>query len=117
MNKPLRKCAKPGCNRLTAEGYCPEHKPKSVRRASSAWHYLYTDRRYGWAKRRAEQLLAEPFCRECARKGLRVYATDADHVVPHRGNVESFLHGELQSLCHKCHARKTLAENGGYYPR
>lgn len=114
MNKPLRKCRYPGCRVLTADGYCPEHKPKQVRKASAAWHYLYTDPRYGWEYRRSKHLLAEPWCRTCAAKGLRVRATDVDHVVPHRGNVELFLHGELQSLCHACHAAKTLAENGYY---
>lgn len=114
MLKPLRKCRYPGCQTLTAEGYCPAHKPKHVRKASAAWHYLYTDPRYGWATRRARHLLAEPWCRACAAKGLRVLATDVDHVQPHRGNVELFLHGELQSLCHSCHAAKTLAENGYY---
>ena len=53
MNKPLRKCRYPGCRVLTADGYCPEHKPKQVRKASAAWHYLYTDPRYGWEYRRS----------------------------------------------------------------
>lgn len=109
MLKPLRKCRYPGCQTLTAEGYCPAHKPKQVRKASAAWHYLYTDPRYGWATRRARHLLAEPWCRVCGAR-----ATDVDHVQPHRGNVELFIHGELQSLCHSCHAAKTLAENGYY---
>ena len=117
MLKPLRKCRHPGCSRLTAEGWCPEHKPKQQRKVSAVWHYLYTDPRYGWDTRRRRQLVAEPWCRECAAKGLRVPATDVDHVVPHRGNVEAFLHGELHSLCHACHAAKTLAENGYYSGR
>lgn len=117
MLKPLRKCRYPGCCKLTSEGYCPEHNRKSYRRESSSWHYLYTDPRYGWAKRRAKHLLEEPWCRVCAAHGLRVRATDVDHVIPHRGNVEMFLHGELQSLCHADHAAKTLAENGFYRGR
>lgn len=111
MQKPLRRCAHPGCHALTSEGYCPRHMPKRERRESAKWRYLYVDPRYGWQKRRTEQLLAEPFCRECAAKGLRVYATDVDHVVPHKGNVELFLHGALQSLCHACHSAKTMREN------
>lgn len=117
MYKPLRKCAHPGCNRLTADGYCPEHKPASgwrtggATKPSAKWHYLYTDPRYGWVQRRTRHLLAEPFCRECAKQGIRTYATDVDHVIPHKGNPELFLHGELQSLCHACHARKTIQEN------
>lgn len=111
MLKPLRKCAHAGCRMLTTDGYCPAHKPKRLRKESEAWHYLYTDPRYGWQKRRSNQLIAEPWCRECARHGLRVRATDADHVIPHRGDVNLFLHGELQSLCHSCHSRKTMNEN------
>lgn len=110
MFKPLRKCKHPGCRMLCAEGYCPAHKPKMVRRESAAWHYLYTDPRYGWARRRVDQLMAEPFCRECARHGMRVPATDADHVTPHRGDTVLFMTGPLQSLCHRCHSRKTMAE-------
>ena len=117
MQKPLRKCAHPGCNRLTADGYCPDHRPRKTRGESEKWHYLYVDKRYGWQQRRTDQLLAEPFCRECARQGIRTYATDADHVVPHRGNVELFLHGELQSLCHAHHSAKTMAENAASFGR
>ena len=109
--KPLRRCAYPGCRMLTAAGYCPEHMPKRERKESAAWHYLYTAPRFHWGERRRRQLIDEPFCRECAAKGLRVPATDVDHVVPHRGNVELFMHGELESLCHSCHSRKTMQEN------
>ena len=110
MLKPLRKCKHPGCRMLVSSGYCPIHKPKAVRVESAAWHHLYTDPRYGWAKRRADQLMAEPFCRECAKHNLRVPATDADHIVPHRGDIELFTKGDLQSLCHSCHSRKTMTE-------
>ena len=111
MNKPMRMCNAPGCQRLTSEGYCPDHKPKAERQESAAWHHLYTNPRFGWKRRRDAQLAREPFCRECAKHGLRVQATDADHVVPHRGNLDLFLRGELQSLCHSCHSRKTMQEN------
>ena len=111
MNKPLRMCKAAGCMRLTAEGYCPEHKPTVERKASASWHHLYTNPRYGWKRRRDAQLAREPFCRECAKHGLRVEATDVDHVVPHRGDLRLFLYGDLQSLCHTCHSRKTVAEN------
>lgn len=117
MLKPLRRCARPGCRMLTADGYCPAHKPKAERKDSASWHYLYTDPRYGWRGRRRGQLIAEPFCRECAAKGIRREATEVDHIVPHKGNVELFLHGELQSLCHSCHSRKTMLENSAAFGR
>lgn len=110
MLKPMRKCKHPGCRMVTSEGWCPAHKPKTVRKDSAAWHYLYTDPRYHWAERRTDQLIREPFCRECAKRGLRVWATDADHIVPHRGDVLQFMTGQLQSLCHSCHSRKTMQE-------
>lgn len=110
MLKPLRKCKYPGCRMVASEGWCPAHKPKVNRKESAAWHYLYTDPRYHWAERRTAQLLAEPFCRECSKRGDRVRAEDADHIVPHRGDVNLFTKGDLQSLCHRCHSRKTMAE-------
>ena len=110
MLKPMRRCKHPGCRMLTAGAYCQAHKPKAQRKESAAWHYLYTDPRYHWAERRTAQLLAEPFCRECARSGLRNRATDVDHIQPHRGDVELFTKGALQSLCHSCHSRKTMRE-------
>lgn len=117
--KPLRRCKKPGCRMLTSDGYCPEHKPKPKpeKKESAAWHYLYVDPRYGWAKRRSDQLITEPFCRECAAHGIRTRATEVDHIVPHKGNVELFMRGDLQSLCHSCHSRKTMAENSTIFGR
>ena len=57
------------------------------------------------------QLLLEPFCRECAKQGLRVWATDVDHIEPHRGDWSKFTdRNNLQSLCHACHSRKTAEE-------
>ena len=120
-SKPLRPCRHPGCPELTRDGWCPEHKPKQApRRESASWHRWYSlpvwtdDLRPG-------QLLREPFCRECGRRGLRTWATDVDHIRDHKGDWALFTdRGNLQSLCHTCHSRKTMAdlwrkrrENGG----
>lgn len=60
---------------------------------------------------RAEHLLAEPFCRECAKRGIRTRATEVDHVISHKGDWSKFTDTDnLQSLCHSCHSRKTLRE-------
>ena len=109
--KPLRPCKRPGCGALTREGYCPDHKPKQAqRRESAAWHGWYflpiwTD------DLRPSQLLREPFCCECWKQGYRVRATDVDHVEDHKGVWSKFIDpGNLQSLCHSCHSRKTMRE-------
>lgn len=108
--RPLRPCRHPGCPVLTREGWCPKHRPQHKRRISAEWHGWYqlpiwTDRL------RPEQLLREPFCRECAKSGIRTYATVVDHVRPFRGDWALFTDpGNLQSLCKSCHDRKTALE-------
>lgn len=110
-NKPLRPCRHPGCPALTRDGWCPVHKPKQApRQESAAWHRWYslpiwTD------DLRPAQLLREPFCRECARRGTRTRATDVDHVRDHKGDWALFTDpANLESLCHSCHSRKTARE-------
>lgn len=110
--KPLRPCRHPGCGVLVPGGYCPAHQPpKEDRRseASKAWRWMYgTDE---WKLLRGNQLLAEPFCRACARRGLRTPATDVDHIRDHKGDWAVFTDpANLESLCHACHSRKTARE-------
>ena len=109
--KPLRPCRHPGCAALTREGYCPKHKPqKAPRRVSAEYHSWYslpiwTD------DLRPAQLLREPFCRECAVRGVRTRATVVDHITPHRGDWAKFVDpANHQSLCKPCHDRKTALE-------
>ena len=85
--KPLRPCRHPGCHMLTRDGYCPAHKPKQAQRRESAeWHWMYFTPE--WTDMlRPNQLLLEPFCRECARRGLRTPATRVDHKDPHRAII------------------------------
>ena len=99
---------------LVSETYCQRHKPKrtdSRSEAAAEWHKLYSLKI--WTDRlRPEQLIREPFCRECARHGVRTYATDVDHVVPHEGRMDLFTDpANLQSLCHRCHSAKTAEES------
>lgn len=110
-SKPLRPCRHPGCGLLTRDGWCSSHKPKPAsRRESAVWHNWYS--LPVWKnKLRPAQLLREPFCRECARWGLRVKATDVDHIQDHKGDWALFIdEGNLESLCHPCHSRKTMRE-------
>lgn len=109
--KPLRPCRCPGCARLTQETWCPIHKPqRAPRRESAAWHDWYS--LPVWTDDlRPAQLLAEPFCRECARHGIRALATDVDHIRDHKGDWAMFTdRSNLQSLCHSCHSRKTMQD-------
>lgn len=109
--KPLRPCRHPGCRELTRDGYCPKHKPKrAARRASAEWHSWYSLSIWTDDLRPA-QLLREPWCRECARRGVRTRATVVDHVKPHKGDWALFISPlNHQSLCEHCHNRKTARE-------
>ena len=109
--KPLKPCRHPGCSELTRDGYCQRHKPKRAQRKESAdWHWMYFTRI--WTDDlRPTQLFLEPFCRACAKQGLRTRATVVDHVEPHRGDWALFTdRTNLQSLCEQCHNRKTALE-------
>lgn len=107
---PLKPCRHPGCPVLTREGWCDRHRPQHKRRVSTDYHGWYN--LPIWVNvLRPEQLLREPFCRACAAKGVRTYATVVDHIRPHRGRWELFVDmSNLQSLCKSCHDRKTALE-------
>ena len=52
-----------------------------------------------WYKLRTAQLRDEPTCRMCGQR-----ATVADHIKPHRGDLQLFHDpANLQSLCKRCH--------------
>jgi 5-methylcytosine-specific restriction protein A len=78
------------------------------------------DRLYGsarWSRLRAHQLGTHPLCAFCLAKGLVVPATICDHVEPHKGDLNKFWLGKLQSLCKDCHdSGKRFVEQRGYRP-
>ena len=58
-----------------------------------------------WRERAKRQLKTEPLCRQCGTR-----AAIADHIF-NVGSGGSF-DGALQSLCRRCHSRKTASEGG-----
>lgn len=101
-------------------GYCPKHKDAAEARARK-WKAEQDSQResayrrgYGarWRKLRAQILMDEPLCRECRKAGCIVPATDVDHIVA-RADGGTDDRSNLQPLCHACHSRKTVRENGG----
>ncbi len=114
------------CNYITcneripySETYCSTHKHiKQIERYHASkshvyecrqWSYLYNTCR--WKKRRAAQLIKQPLCEQCLRDGVIRIATVCDHIIDHKGDRNSFYNGEVQTMCHSCHSRKTMQDN------
>ena len=70
-----------------------------------------------WRRRSLHQRRIEPLCRMCKQRGINTPGTLADHVIPHRGDVNAFWLGELQTLCDACHfGIKQQSERLGFRP-
>ena len=77
--------------------------------------HLYDSAR--WKRMRTHQLQLRPLCKYCAELGRVTPATIVDHVEPHKGDINKFWLGQLQSLCDVCHkATKHFEELHGYRP-
>lgn len=109
-----RFCQFPGCcNEITSGSFCANHKPKprkpknTYRKETNSNKAGYT---YRWQKARKIFLQLNPLCARCGEP-----ATDVDHIVPHKGDMVLFWDSSnWQSLCHKCHSKKTYYEDGGW---
>jgi 5-methylcytosine-specific restriction protein A len=85
-------------------------------RERELWRNWYSRR--DWRRKRNLQLKRFPTCQglRCKALGLLTPASIVDHVVPHHGDFTAFMHGELQSLCPKCHASKWADDRRGFSP-
>lgn len=76
--------------------------PSKVRMSPSRRGYDPT-----WQKVRLAYLMANPVC---VTPGCRRPATDVDHIVPHQDGGGRLDRSNLQSLCHRCHSKKTTRD-------
>lgn len=107
MGDILRPCAVPRCPAKVTRGRCPKHRRQYEQQRPNAdvrtWYHTAR-----WRALRAVVLLEEPYCPDCRDDGRRVLTTDADHIVPHRGDPLLFWNRQnLQAKCHAHHSRKT----------
>lgn len=70
-----------------------------------------TERGYDneWLRLRERKLAADPLCEECDKNGDVEFAVEVHHKIPFRGKNDSLRldYSNLQSLCKRCHSRKT----------
>ena len=118
---PAHACRNLGCPGLVRGGVCSEcgKAPAAIgavlydraRGSSSARGY---DRH--WSRVRLAHLRSEPLCRICASYGNVTAAELVDHIQPINDGGAVLDDANLQSLCGRCHARKTaddLAKRAG----
>ena len=110
-SRPNMPCKHPGCAALVPYGkkYCEKHAA-----SHSSDRVSGSGRGYGaaWRKARKKYLTEHPLCVKCRKQGRYVKATDVDHIIPHRGNLDLFWdRNNWQALCHSCHSRKTRRED------
>jgi 5-methylcytosine-specific restriction protein A len=93
----LRLCSAPNCGSMQPEPRCPQHRQRTARQRGYSTRWDQIARAY----RRAN-----PLCAVCARP-----ATVVDHIISKRaGGSDEWRN--LQSMCARCHARKTASERG-----
>lgn len=63
-----------------------------------------------WGRLRCVVLADEPLCRHCALDGIVRAAEHVDHINNDGNNNER---DNLQSLCHRCHSKKTQQDIHG----
>ena len=73
---------------------------------------------YRWQQTRLGYLRKHPLCVHCQGLGRVTVATDLDHIIPHKGDMDKFWDRDnWQGLCHSCHSFKTVMEDGGFNDR
>lgn len=97
------------------DGRQPRAEAERVRayqreRRATANRSMY--RTAAWRSLRKLQLEEYPVCKS---PGCAHPASVVDHVIPHRGRNDLFFdQANLQSLCKRCHDRKTARSDGGF---
>lgn len=110
--KPKSICSYPGCNELTHDRYCSKHKREVNKERNDINSKIYNNR---WRKASKAYLKDNPLCVYCKKEDRLTPATEVDHIIPHGGDMKRFWDkSNWQSLCKKCHSKKTALEDGGF---
>jgi 5-methylcytosine-specific restriction protein A len=101
----------PRCGALLAPGGCPVCRAGPDPYDRQAWRRLsQTFRaRFPFCGQRADGGF-HPEHSDCARRGRQVLADQVDHIRPFRAGDDLYDEANLQSLCVRCHRRKTVTD-------
>lgn len=109
--KPKTPCRYPGCPKLSAERFCPQHTQVEDQRYRRYQRDPEINRRYGtvWRKIRTRYLDANTLYEDCLKAGHTTPAVEVHHVVPlsHGGSHDV---SNLRALCKPCHSRQSARD-------
>lgn len=109
--KPATVCRSRDCRRSTTNnnGYCDEcEAPVSQTRRGKKGDPFYWST--AWKKLRDMKKHKDPLCEDCLAAGRLMSVDVVDHVVEIKYGGRPLDMDNLKSLCHRCHAKKTKAE-------
>jgi 5-methylcytosine-specific restriction protein A len=94
----------------------PAHQPQ--RQKANIARPSASSKGYGvrWRAYRRWYLKRHPLCVDCQARGVLRAAAHIDHIKPVSGPNDPGFWNEAnhQALCHSCHSRKTVIEDGGF---
>ena len=86
----------------------PQQKKEAEKKRPSSHKRGYTRK---WAEAREHYLIENPLCAECTKHDIVEAASEVDHIIPHKGDMELFWDRKnWQGLCKPCHSKKTMKE-------
>jgi len=73
-------------------------------RSPEAAEYRKLYKSADWRRLRARVLARDPLCRRCLRRSKIVPSTVANHIRPHKGDLDLFFDDEnVEGVCKPCH--------------
>lgn len=97
----------PEIKKTVQRPWLKKRKPQEGRKHSNKKFYQSV----AWRKLRAVKISQQPFCEECLKSGKYVSANVVDHIVPINQGGEPLAFDNLQSLCNRCHNKKSSSES------
>lgn len=117
--RPQKFCNHAGCHTLIdySETYCDKHKKdRSHKTMESHRNDVSWSVHHDYRWRKTSRLYREqfPWCARCLRNGRHTLGTSVDHIKPLRLGGDPYDWNNLQTLCPKCHNKKTREEQKSY---
>lgn len=111
MDLPCHRCST--CGALTA-GPCLHCRARRDEARPNANSRGYCSK--AWRRFRAVQLARSPLCVRCLAAGTLAHANEVDHIRPVTGPEDPTFYDftAVQSLCARCHSRKTAVEDSTF---